>query len=108
MSLNICILCAGTCVLMGLWAALLLPETKGVEIEAVFRLFQNHWFWSKIPAVKNASHVNELPYTSKGSTAPNVTGPALLPGAARLSGTPIPAGHTAKTSLQPGNGQTMS
>lgn len=61
---------AGMCVLMGLWAAFLLPETKGVEIEAVFRLFQNHWFWSKFPAVKNASAVAALPYTTKGEPAP--------------------------------------
>ena len=93
---------------MGLWAALLLPETKGVEIEAVFRLFQNHWFWSKIPAVKNMSAVAALPYTTKGSFSDNVSGPALMPGAARLSGTPMPAGHTAKSSLQPGNGQTIA
>lgn len=67
---------AGMCVLMGLWAAFLLPETKGVEIEAVFRLFQNHWFWSKIPAVKHMSMVSSLPHTSKGVGASEKPGAA--------------------------------
>lgn len=78
---------AGMCVLMGLWAAFLLPETKGVEIEAVFRLFQNHWFWSKIPAVKNMSHVASLPHTTvevpygpKGVESPNMVGTGAVHG----------------------------
>lgn len=77
------------CVLMGLWAGLTLPETKGVEIENVFRLFQSHWFWSKFPAVKNM-RANELPYNTKSGTEANAIGPALVPGAARLSAQPIP------------------
>lgn len=68
----------GMCVLMGLWAAFLLPETKGVEIEAVFRLFQNHWFWSKIPAVKNMSHVASLPHTTTKGMPSNM--PGVAPG----------------------------
>ena len=67
---------------MGLWAAFLLPETKGVEIEAVFRLFQNHWFWSKIPAVKNMSMVSSLPHTNKGVGSPNA--PGVAPGNGQL------------------------
>jgi hypothetical protein len=82
-------LSAGMCVIMGLWAAFLLPETKGVEIESVFRLFQNHWFWGKFPAVKNMSAVSSLPYNTKMGTEANAIGPALVPGAARLSAQPI-------------------
>jgi len=77
------------CVIMGLWAAFLLPETKGVEIESVFRLFQNHWFWGKFPAVKNMSAVSSLPYNTKMGTEANAIGPALVPGAAWLSAQPI-------------------
>lgn len=100
---------AGMCVIMGLWAALLLPETKGVEIESVFRLFQDHWFWSKFPAVKNMSAVSSLPYSTKMGTEANAIGPALVPGAARLSAQPIPHDGNANNSspLVGGNSKTV-
>lgn len=82
----VCVASAGMCVLMGLWAAFLLPETKGVEIEAVFRLFQNHWFWSKIPAVKHMSMVSSLPHTSKGIGMSEK--PGVAPGNGNLVETP--------------------
>ena len=94
---------------MGLWAALLLPETKGVEIEGVFRLFQNHWFWGKFPAIRNMSAVSNLPYNTKEGVMPNAIGPALVPGAARLSGTPIPHNGTANgNGMVGGAGQTVA
>jgi len=98
------------CVIMGLWAALLLPETKGVEIESVVRLFQNHWFWSKVPAVKNMSAVSSLPYNTKMGTEANAIGPALVPGAARLSAQPLPRDGNATNGGAPlvgGNSKTV-
>lgn len=94
---------------MGLWAALTLPETKGVEIEGVFRLFQNHWFWGKFPAVRNMSAVSALPYNTKDGTEANAIGPALVPGAARLSGNPIPSGTNGNVGspLMGGNSKTV-
>lgn len=64
---------AGMCVLMGLWAAFFLPETKGVEIEGVYRLFTNHWFWGKTLGqgrenrAENVARLSGLPYTGTAS-----------------------------------------
>ena len=36
---------AGVVLIMTLWAAFFLPETKGRDLESTFRAFQEHWFW---------------------------------------------------------------
>ena len=42
---------AGWLLLMGAFTALLVPETKGVPIEAVEeQLFKRHWFWGRVMA----------------------------------------------------------
>lgn len=66
-----CAMAAGMCVLMGLWAAFFLPETKGVEIEAVYRLFTNHWFWKRTLGVGRVERAQKLPYagTAEGKAA---------------------------------------
>lgn len=64
---------AGMCVLMGIWAFFFLPETKGVEIEGVYNLFKNHWFWSKTlgagreTRANNNARLSGLPYTGTAS-----------------------------------------
>ena len=39
---------AGCVVIMTLFIALLLPETKNVPIEEMNRIWKAHWFWTKI------------------------------------------------------------
>lgn len=59
--------------LMGLWAAFFLPETKGVEIEGVYKLFLNHWFWKRTlgqgreQRAENVARISGLPYTGTAS-----------------------------------------
>jgi sugar porter (SP) family MFS transporter len=69
---------AGCVVLMMLWVIFLLPETKGLPIEDVFRLFQRHWFWSrasKIGEVHNPNALGHMPVTNKsGYEGGNVMG----------------------------------
>lgn len=45
---------AGFVVIMTIFVALFLPETKGVPIEEMNSVWRSHWFWSKIvPAADN-------------------------------------------------------
>lgn len=68
---------AGMCVLMGLWAYFFLPETKGVEIEGVYRLFTNHWFWKRTlgagreERARNVARISGLPYNGTASALNN-------------------------------------
>ena len=58
------------CVLMGIWAFFFLPETKGVEIEGVYNLFKNHWFWGKTLGAGRETRAHNaagLPYTGTAS-----------------------------------------
>ncbi|CAN0922490.1 Sugar transport protein 14 [Linum grandiflorum] len=45
---GIFLLFAGLILIMTVFIALLLPETKQVPIEEVYLLFENHWFWKNI------------------------------------------------------------
>ncbi len=69
---------AGMCVIMGLWVALFLPETNAVKMSSMPILFQNHWFWGKLPAVTNMSAVSSLPDNTDADTDGFVHGAAGL------------------------------
>lgn len=57
---------AGFVIVMVLWVIFFLPETKGVPIEEVFRLFQSHWFWSKHSKINEVHAAGTIPTYGKG------------------------------------------
>ena len=42
------------------FVVLLLPETKGHDLEHTFRAFQHHWFWSRHSDIGQV-HIEEFP-----------------------------------------------
>ena len=46
--------------MMTLFVIILLPETKNKDLENTYRLFQQHWFWTRLTNVK-ALHRIDLP-----------------------------------------------
>lgn len=56
---------AGMVAIMTAWVIIFLPETRGKDLENVFKLFQEHWFWRSRTKVLEV-HSMTLP-TQKGS-----------------------------------------
>lgn len=45
----------GWLIFMGIFTYLLVPETKGVPIEAIEDKFRQHWFWKRVMARTDAA-----------------------------------------------------
>jgi sugar porter (SP) family MFS transporter len=52
---------AGWVVIMTLFTAFFIPETKGLLIEDVHEVFASHWFWRRVGAVKHSKDIEGRP-----------------------------------------------
>ena len=65
------------------FVVLLLPETKGQDLEHTFKAFQSHWFWSKHSDIGEVHAQEEYPLKGRASGASGASPSAGTPDSAQ-------------------------